>query len=106
VAFFGTVYSAISAGIMVGIATGSGFTFAYSAARRANKLNKEYETLAVGWVNSISLFGNFISPLLFSYLVLQYGYSPAWLYIAVLTLALVIPILFSKVKKQQQTNQR
>lgn len=106
VAFFGTVYSAILAGILVGIATGSGFTFAYSAASKANKLDKEYETLAVGWVNSISLFGNFISPLLFSYLVLQYGYSPAWLYMAALTLALVIPILFSKVKKQQQTNQR
>lgn len=103
VAFLGTVYSAILAGILVGLATGSGFTFAFSAASEANKLDKEYETLAVSWVNSISLFGNFVSPLLFSYLVIQYGYSPAWLYMAVLTFALIIPILFSKVSTQKRT---
>jgi MFS family permease len=103
-ASFGTVYSAILAGVLVGLATGSGFTFAFSAAREANKLDKEYETLAVSWVNSISLFGDFVSPLLFSYLVIQYGYSPAWLYMAVLTFALIIPILFSKVSRQKQTD--
>jgi MFS family permease len=101
VAFLDTVYSAILAGVLVGIATGSGFTFAFSAAREANRLDKEYETLAVSWVNSISLFGDFVSPLLFSYLVIQYGYSPAWLYIAVLTFALFIPMLFFKVSRQK-----
>jgi MFS family permease len=103
VALLGTVYSAILAGVLVGLATGSGFTFAFSAASEANKLDKEYETLAVSWVNSISLFGNLVSPLLFSYLVIQYGYSPAWLYMAVLTFALIIPILFSKVPKHKRT---
>ena len=103
VAFLGTVYSAILAGVLVGLATGSGFTFAFSAASEANKLDKEYETLAVSWVNSISLFGNLASPLLFSYLVIQYGYSPAWLYMAVLTFALIIPLLFSNVPKQKRT---
>jgi MFS family permease len=102
VAFLGTVYSAILAGVLVGLATGCGFTFGFSAAREANKLDKEYETLAVSWVNSISLFGDFVSPLLFSYLVIQYGYSPAWLYMAVLTFALIIPILFSKVISRQK----
>lgn len=102
VAFLGTVYSAILAGVLVGLATGSGFTFGFSAAREANKLDKEYETLAVSWVNSISLFGDFVSPLLFSYLVIQYEYSPAWLYMAVLTFALIIPILFSKVSRQKR----
>jgi MFS family permease len=104
VALLGTVYSAILAGVLVGLATGSGFTFAFSAASEANKLDKEYETLAVSWVNSISLFGNLASPLLFSYLVIQYGYSPAWLYIAVLTFALIIPTLFSKVPNRKEPN--
>jgi MFS family permease len=101
VAFLGTVYSAILSGVLVGLASGAGFTFGFSAARAANRLDKEYETLAVSWVNSISLFGNFIPPLLYSYLVIQYGYSPAWLYMAVLALALVIPVLFPKVPRQK-----
>jgi len=102
VAFFGTVYSAVLSGILVGLASGSGFTFGFSAAREANKLDKEYETLAISWVNSISLFGDFVPPLLYSYLVLQYGYSPAWLYMAVLALVLVVPVLFTKVSSQKQ----
>ena len=104
VAFFGTVSSAILSGILVGLASGSGFTFGFSAAREANKLDKEYETLAISWVNSISLFGDFAPPLLYSYLVLQYGYSPAWLYMAVLALVLVVPVLFTKVSSQKQTH--
>jgi MFS family permease len=103
-AFLNTVYSAILAGVLVGVASGSGFTFGFSAAREANKLDKEYETLAVSWVNSISLFGDFVSPLLFSYLVIQYGYSPAWLYLGVLAFALTIPILFPKVVRQKRAS--
>jgi len=95
-AFFGTVYSAVLSGVLVGLASGAGFTFGFSAARAANKLDKEYETLDVSWVNSISLFGDFVPPLLYSYLVIQYGYSSAWLYIAMLAFLLVIPIVFPK----------
>jgi MFS family permease len=101
-AFFGTIYSAILAGVLVGLASGTGFTFGFSAARAGNKLDKEYETLAVSWVNSISLFGDFVPPLLYSYFVLQYGYSPAWLYIAILTFTLMIPLLFPKVSLQKR----
>jgi MFS family permease len=102
IAFLDTVYSSILAGVLVGLGSGSGFTFGFSAAREANKLDKEYETLAVSWVNSISLFGDFVSPLLFSYFVVQYGYSPAWLYLAVLSFVLIIPILFPKVSRQKR----
>ena len=104
VAFFATVYSAILAGILVGLASGTGFTFGFAAARAANRLDKEYETLAVSWVNSISLFGDSVPPLLFSYLVIQYGYSPAWLYMAVLAFALIIPVLFTKVSSQKRAH--
>jgi MFS family permease len=101
VAFLGTVYSAILSGIMVGIASGAGFTFGFSAARASNRLDKEYETLAVSWVNSISLSGDFVPPLLYSYVVVRYGYSPAWLFMAALAFVLIIPVLFSKVPSQK-----
>jgi len=101
-AFFGTVYSAILSGVMVGLGSGCGFTFGFSAARAANKLDKEYETLAVSWVNSISLFGDFVPPLLYSYFAIQYGYSLAWLYIGILAFMLMIPPLFLKVPSQKR----
>jgi MFS family permease len=101
VAFFGTVYSAILAGVLIGLASGSGFTFGFSAARAANRLDQEYEALSVSWVNSISLFGDFVPPLLFSYLVLQYGYSPAWLYMAMLAFVLIIPMLSPRVSTRK-----
>ena len=99
--FFGTVYSAILAGLFVGFGSGCGFTFGFSAARAANKLDKEYEALAVSWVNSISLFGDFVPPLLYSYFVLQDGYSLAWLSIAILTLVLMIPMFFLKMEGEK-----
>jgi MFS family permease len=102
VAFLGTVYSAIFSGILVGLASGAGFTFGFSAARAANRLDREYETLGVSWVNSISLFGDFVPPLLYSYLVIQYGYSPAWLYMAVLAFVLMIPILLPTISGQKR----
>jgi MFS family permease len=96
IAFFGTLYSAITSGILVGLASGAGFTFGFAAAREANKFGPEYETLAVSWVNSISLFGDFVPPLLFSYFAIRFGYSSAWLCLALLALTLVFPVFFSK----------
>ena len=101
VAFFGSVYSAILAGILIGLAAGAGFTFGFSAARAANRLDQEYETLAVSWVNSISLFGDFVPPLLYSYFVVLYGYSSAWLSMAVFSFLLIIPLLLKKVPKKK-----
>ena len=96
VAFLGTVYSVVLAGILIGLAAGTGFTFGFSAARAANRLDQEYETLAVSWVNSIQLFGDFAPPLLYSYFVIQYGYSNAWLYMAILSFMLIVPLLLKK----------
>jgi MFS family permease len=96
VAFFGTIYSAITSGILVGLASGAGFTFGFAAAREANRFDPEYETLAVSWVNSISLFGDFAPPLLFSYLAIQFSYSTAWLSLALLSFILIFPLLFTK----------
>jgi MFS family permease len=96
IAFFGSIYAAILAGILIGLASGTGFTFAFAAAREANRLDQEYETLAVSWVNSLQLVGNFGPPLLYSYFVIQYGYSNAWLSIALLSLILTLPLILKK----------
>jgi MFS family permease len=104
IAFFGTLYSAIISGILVGLASGAGFTFGFAAAREANRFDPEYETLAVSWVNSVSLFGDFVSPLLFSYFAIQFGYSFAWLCLASLAFMLIFPVLFSKASTRKGSN--
>ena len=95
-ASFGTLYSAIASSVLVGLASGAGFTFGFAAAREANRFGPEYETLAVSWVNSISLFGDFVPPLLFSYVAISFGYGTSWLVLALLAFMLVLPVLFSK----------
>jgi len=104
IAFFGTLYSAIISGILVGLASGAGFTFGFAAAREANKFDPEYETLGVSWVNSISLFGDFVPPLLFSYFAIQFGYSFAWLCLASLAFVLIFPVLFSRTSTRKGPN--
>jgi len=97
VASLGTLYSAITSCILVGLASGAGFTFGFAAAREANRFGPEYETLTVSWVNSVSLFGDFVPPLIFSYFAIELGYSFSWLFLAFLSFALILPMLISKV---------
>lgn len=78
---------------VAGIVTGVGYTFAFAGARELNRAGKEYESLAVGWVNSISLTGSFVPPIVFSYLVETGGYQGAWLWTGALTIAFVVPIV-------------
>lgn len=105
IAFFGTLYSSIISGILVGLSSGAGFTFGFAAAREANMFGPEYETLAVSWVNSISLFGDFIPPLLFSYFAIQFGYPFAWLCLATLSFILIVPVLLSKASQRRVSTQ-
>ena len=101
IAFIGTLYSAIVSSVLVGLASGAGFTFGIAAAKEANRLGSEYDTLAVSWVNSLALLGNFVPPLLFSYFVIRFGYSYAWLCIALLAFLLILPVFFSKVSARK-----
>jgi MFS family permease len=101
-AFFRTVHAAMASCILVGLASGAGFTFGFASARKAHRLDPEYETLTVSWVNSISLFGDFIPPLVFSYFVIQFGYSFAWLSLAVISIPLIVPVLLSSTSTRTQ----
>ncbi|MDE1858671.1 MAG: MFS transporter [Thaumarchaeota archaeon] len=90
---FPSIAAAAAGSVLAGIVTGVGYTFAFAGARELNRAGKEYETLAVGWVNSISLSGSFAPPIIFSYIVETQGYQAAWFWTGVLTLAFVVPIL-------------
>ena len=75
------------------------YTVGFTAARDVHTVAKEYETLAVSWVNSIQMFAGFFSPVAFSLIVLRFGYSAAWLVAGFYTLALISIILVSKGRK-------
>jgi len=105
IAFIGTLYSAIISCVLVGLASGAGFTFGFAAARETNRFGPEYETLAVSWVNGIALFGDFVPPLLFSYIAIGFGYGSAWLALALLAFVLILPIFFSKASTRQNSQQ-
>ena len=92
VAGMGSAYAAVASAVVGGVVSGFGFTFAFAGARDFNKSGKQYESLAISWVNSIQLTGEFFPPLFFSYVTVQLGYSQAWLWSAVLTLAFVVPV--------------
>ena len=93
IASLGSLYAAAAAAALAGVAAGIGFTFPFAGARDFNKAGKEYESLAIAWVNSIQLTGEFFPPLLFSYVAGQFGYAQAWLWGAALTLVFIVPVL-------------
>ena len=78
---------------VVGLADGFGFTTAYILAREVNGPDPEYETLAVSWVNGITLFGSFWTPILFSFSALGFGYHVAWLVSGLASLPLLVPVV-------------
>lgn len=84
--------------LLSGLFSGFGFTVGFAAAKDFNRAPKEYDSLAVAWVNSISLFGAFVPPLVFSYTAAASGYSTAWLVAALMTVLLTVPLFFLKEK--------
>lgn len=98
-AAFPSVATAIVCTFLAGLFSGFGFTVGFAAAKDFNTAPKEYDSLAVAWVNCISLFGAFVPPLLFSYSVAASGYTAAWLVAAGMTVVLIVPLLFLKERK-------
>ncbi|HET7404859.1 MAG TPA: MFS transporter [Candidatus Bathyarchaeia archaeon] len=87
-----------------GIAVGPSSTVAFAAARDMSGVDKEYESLTIGWVNCISLTGSVWPPVVFSFLAATYGYSSAWLGGAILSLAFLAPLLFG-FERSSENNQ-
>ena len=88
----GDVFSAIGSALVAGSCSGS-FTVGYLAARESTAVSAEYESLAVSWVNTIQMLAGFWSPVMFSLLVISFGYSLSWLVGAAYTFLLISVIL-------------
>jgi MFS family permease len=93
-----TLYATIISITLAGIFAAGGFVVPYARAKEINeKFQPMYATLAVSYVNGVSLFGAFWVPFLFSSIVKRLGgYSVAWLIGSVITLVLVLLILRQK----------
>lgn len=76
-----------------GVAVGPSSTVAFAAARDLSKVESEYESLVIGWVNCISLTGSVWPPLMFSYFAKYSSYSLAWLAGAGLSMLFLIPLI-------------
>jgi hypothetical protein len=50
-----------------------------------------FDTLAISWVNGLSLFGAFWVPILFSLVVHHVGYTIAWLVGGILSFLFILP---------------
>ena len=89
----GSIYIIIIAIITSGIFLSIGFVVVYTRARQSQKIIQEYQTLSVGYVNGISLFGSFWIPIIFSFTVSQLNYKIAWLCAGITIIILSLPIL-------------
>lgn len=94
--------------VLVGAFSAGVFTIAYTSAKesyrktRTAKQNEEnggttiarsYDTLAISWVNGLSLFGAFWVPVVFTYVVQHMGYAFAWLLGGIFSFLFILPSL-------------
>jgi MFS family permease len=103
------LYIAGISNVLVGIFSAAVFTIAYTSAKETNRNRRKeisndnntkatitkssYDTLAIGWVNGLSLFGAFWVPILFSFVVQHAGYAIAWLLGGIFSLLFILPSL-------------
>lgn len=88
------IYVILPSMIFSAIFLSAGFVVVYAEAKRTNTiqgLDLKYQTLAVSFVNGISLFGAFWIPFLFSFAAERFGFSIAWLMGGLIVLAFILP---------------
>ena len=89
-----SVYVLIPSMIISAVFLSAGFVIVYAEAKRTSNtqgLNRKYQTLAVSFVNGISLFGAFWIPILFSFSVDRIGFSNAWILGGLIVLIFILP---------------
>ena len=89
-----SIFVIIPSMIVSAIFLAAGFVIVYAEAKRTSgiqHLNPQYQTLAVSYVNGISLFGAFWIPVLFSLAVDHFGFSFAWLLGGLIVLIFILP---------------
>lgn len=109
------VYIVGLSNIVVGVFSAAVFTMAYTSAKeshrkmRAKMRDEEYvqvakpegsyDTLAISWVNGISLFGAFWVPVVFTFVAQHISYAAAWLLGSIFTVLFILPSLAVKTYK-------
>ena len=88
-----SIYVIIVSIIVTGFFLSAGFVIVYAKAKEINKALPQYQTLAVGFVNGVSLFGVFWVPVLFSSIVSELGYQIAWLLGCLVVILLILPVV-------------
>ena len=88
-----SLYVIIVSIIVSGFFLSAGFVIVYAKAKEINKALPQYQTLAVGFVNGVSLFGVFWVPVLFSSIVSTLGYEIAWLLGCLVVILLILPVV-------------
>jgi MFS family permease len=89
-----SIYVILPSMIFSAIFLSAGFVVVYAEAKRTSTiqgLDLKYQTLAVSFVNGISLFGAFWIPFLFSFAAERFGFSIAWLMGGLIVLAFILP---------------
>jgi MFS family permease len=89
-----SIYIIIPSLIISAIFLSAGFVIVYAEAKRSSivyHLDPKYQTLAVSYVNGISLFGAFWIPILFSFAVNRFGFAVAWILAGLIVLAFILP---------------
>jgi MFS family permease len=89
----GSIYIIIISIVTAGLFLSAGFVIVYVKAKEINKSQPQYQTLAVSYVNGLSLFGVFWIPVLFSIVANRVGYEVAWLMGGVTMIFLILPVL-------------
>jgi MFS family permease len=92
--------------VLIGVFSAAVFTIAYASSNITYKKGRmemmknednsieaksSFDTLAISWVNGLSLFGAFWVPILFSFVVHHVGYATAWLVGGILSLLFILP---------------
>ncbi len=88
-----SLYVIIVSIIVTGFFLSAGFVIVYAKAKEINKAQPQYQTLAVSFVNGVSLFGVFWVPVLFSSIVRGLGYEIAWLLGSLVVILLILPVV-------------
>ena len=90
-----SIYIIIPSMIISAIFLSAGFVIVYAEAKRSSvvyHLDPQYQTLAVSYVNGISLFGAFWIPILFSFVVDRFGFPLAWFLGGLIVLTFILPV--------------
>jgi predicted MFS family arabinose efflux permease len=98
---FNSVLATVVGVIVAGLASGVGGTLDFSVARDLS-VKPELESLNVGIVDLAMLVGLFVSPLLFSVVVVNAGYPSAWLIGSLPAMIFFAPLLTVKIEKRRK----